>query len=606
MRKHQIRLAHGQPIVAATKWSSAVKDKEDASSDSAADQPGADAASKGDAPREKRAIDDKNTALIREGFATAREGLARLREDVAALRDDDAHVNESMPTREAKATARKRAAASREKVRAASSAHITTLQQANANLVVASMEATKLTEQVQAAKALLDHLAHHDILTGLPNRIALQDRLNKAIELAHRQGHQLAVLFADLDQFKHINDSLGHAVGDKLLRSVAQRLITCIASLDTLSRQCGDQFVLLLAHIDRPEDAALLAQKIQASLAQPHRIDRHEIHVCISIGISIYPDDGQDPETLIWSADTAMYHAKESGRNKYKFFEQSMNAQAVQRQSIEASLRRALQRQEFVLYYQPKINLRSGAIVGVEALVRLQHPQRGLLLPEQFVAIAEDCGLILPIGRWVLREACRQAQAWRQAGLPPITVAINASALEFHAEDFIENVRVTLAETGLDPRFLELELTEGILMRDAESSDSVLHALADLGVKLAIDDFGTGYSSLSYLRYFPIDSLKIDQSFVNRMTNNPDDATIVSAVIGMGKSLRQRVIAEGVETPEQCAFLVAQHCDEGQGYYFGRPVVAEELTALLKTALIHTLAHKLVEDSHALSAQPIL
>lgn len=305
----------------------------------------------------------------------------------------------------------------------------------------------------------------------------------------------------------------------------------------------------------------------------------------VSIGISIYPDDGQDAEALTKSADTAMYHAKENGRDNYKFFEQAMNIRAVQRQSIEAGLRRALERQEFVLHYQPKINLHSNLIVGVEALIRWQHPERGLMPPLQFLPIAEDCGLILPIGRWVLREACLQAQAWVRAGLPPITIAVNTSALEFNAPDFLESIRATLDDTGLEPRYLELELTESVLMRDAEFTDSVLHRLANLGIKLAIDDFGTGYSSLSYLRQFPIDTLKIDQSFVSRITNSPDDATIVSAVINMSKSLKLRVIAEGVETPEQRTFLLAQHCDEGQGYYFSHPITAEALATLLQTGI---------------------
>jgi len=467
--------------------------------------------------------------------------------------------------------------------------HIIMLRQANAHLVTATIEAHKLAEQVQTAKDQLDHLAHHDVLTDLPNRILLQDRLGQAIGLAQRQARQLAVMFMDLDQFKYINDSLGHAVGDQLLQSVAQRLAGCVRHSDTISRQGGDEFVLLLAYIEHAEDAALSAQKILAALAPPHRIDRHDLHIGVSIGISIYPDDGQDAETLIRSADTAMYHAKENGRNNYKFFEQDMNARAVQRQSTEAGLRRALARQEFVLHYQPKINLKSGAIVGVEALIRWQHPERGLLPPAQFVPIAEDCGLILPIGRWVLRTACRQARTWRQAGLPPVTVAVNTSALEFRAKDFLENIHAALEESRLQPRYLELELTESILMRDAESTDVMLHALADLGVKLTIDDFGTGYSSLSYLKKFPIDTLKIDRSFVNQMTSNPDDAAIVSAVISLGKSLKLRVIGEGVETPEQYAFLLSQLCDEGQGYYFGRPVLAEEFAGLLANGIPETL-----------------
>ena len=528
--------------------------------------------------RERAVIEDEAVVRVREKLATAREDAVHLREIAADLREDAA-------------TSREGEIHAVETIHAASEDHMIMLQQANERLVIATIEARKLTEQVQAAKVQLDHLAHHDVLTDLPNRILLQDRLSQAIELARRQGRQLVVMFMDLDRFKHINDSLGHAVGDQLLQSVAQRLVGCVRHSDTISRQGGDEFVLLLPYIEHAEDAALSAQKMLATLALPHRIDRHDLYISVSIGISIYPDDGQDAETLIKSADTAMYYAKESGRNNYKFFEQDMNARAVQRQSIESSLRRALERQEFVLYYQPKIDLHSGTIVGVEALIRWRHPERGLLPPAQFVPIAEDCGLILPIGRWVLREACLQARAWRQAGLPPITVAVNTSALEFRAKDFLENIRATLEDTrlGLEPRYLELELTESILMQDAKSTDSMLHALADLGVKLAVDDFGTGYSSLSYLRQFPIDTLKIDQSFVNRMTSNPDDATIVSAVISMGKSLKKRVIAEGVETPQQYAFLLAQHCDEGQGYYFCRPVVAEALATLLQTGVSPTL-----------------
>ena len=528
--------------------------------------------------RESAVIEDEAAVLSREKLATEREDAAHLRENAADLREEAA-------------TSREREIRAAETKQTASDEHTIMLQEANAHLVIATIEARKLAEQVETTKVQLDHLAHHDVLTDLPNRTLLQDRLSQAIEFARRQGRQLAVMFMDLDRFKHINDSLGHAVGDQLLQSVAQRLVGCVRHSDTISRQGGDEFVLLLPFIEHAEDSALSAQKMLAALALPHRIDRHDLQISVSIGISIYPDDGQDVETLIKSADTAMYYAKENGRNNYKFFEPDMNARAVHRQSIEVSLRRALERQEFVLYYQPKINLHSGTIVGVEALIRWQHPERGLLPPSQFVPIAEDCGLILPIGRWVLREACLQVRAWLQAGLPPITVAVNTSALEFRAKDFLENIRATLEDTRSEPRYLELELTESILMRDAKSTDSMLHVLADLGVKLAVDDFGTGYSSLSYLRQFPIDTLKIDQSFVNRMTSSPDDATIVSAVISMGKSLKQRVIAEGVETPEQYAFLLAQHCDEGQGYYFYRPVVAEALATLLQTGVSPTLPH---------------
>ncbi len=497
--------------------------------------------------------------------------LVTLREEVAYLRAEAA-------------TSREREIRAAEITQAASDDHLMLMQQTNSNLVTSAIEAQTLAAQLQTTKDQMEHLAHHDVLTDLPNRMLLQDRLDQAIELARRQGRELAVMFMDLDRFKHINDSLGHAIGDQLLQSVAQRLTGCVRHSDTVSRQGGDEFILLLSFIEHVKDAALSAKKILAALALPHRIGQQDLHISASIGISLFPSDGKDAETLIESADTAMYSAKKNGRNNYKFFEQNMNDLAVQRQSIEAGLRRALARQEFVLHYQPKINFHSGAIVGVEALIRWQHPELGLLPPAKFISIAEDCGLILPIGRWVLLEACRQSKAWQTAGLAPITVAVNTSALELHAKDFLENVHATLDDTGLVPCYLELELTESVLMRDAESTGVLLHALTDLGVKLAVDDFGTGYSSLSYLRRFPIDTLKIDQSFVNHITSNPDDAAIVSAVISMGKSLRQRVIAEGVETEEQFAFLLSQNCDEGQGFYFSKAVNAEAFVALLGAA----------------------
>lgn len=529
---------------------------------------------------DRSACADEATLLDRNQMAVARKDAAHQREDTAGQRED------VVQAREGRAATRENEIRSAETLVSAKVDQMTRLQQANANLVIATIESRKLAEQVQEAKIKLDHLAHHDVLTGLPNRILMYDRLAQAITLARRSDRPLAVLFLDLDRFKHINDSLGHPVGDQLLQSVGRRLLGCVRQSDTVSRLGGDEFVALLPNIDHPEDAALSAQKMIAAIALPHRIDQHDLHIGASIGISIYPEDGLDAETLIKHADTAMFHAKDNGRNTYAFFEQEMTAHAIARQSIEASLRLALERQEFVLHYQPKINLLSGTIVGIEALVRWQHPQRGLLEPAQFVTIAEDSGMILPLGRWVLREACRQARAWQDAGLPPITVAVNTSALEFRDADFLEYLRATLEESRLEPRYLELELTESVLMRDAASADSVLHALAGLGVKLAIDDFGTGYSSLSYLRQFPINTLKIDQSFVNQITSNTDDAAIVRAVISMGKSLKQRVIAEGVETAEQAAFLLAQHCDEGQGYFFSRPVGAEALAILLQTGVL--------------------
>ena len=518
-----------------------------------------------------------NPENSRQRSALQREIAASKREDAVQLREN-------------KVSAQEQALQTASSSQIASHEQILMLQQANANLVIASIEANKLADQIEATKQQLDHLAHHDPLTNLPNRMLLRDRLVQSIELAHRRNGQLVVMFLDLDRFKYINDSLGHAVGDQLLQSVARCLSACMRRSDTVSRQGGDEFVLLLSEIAHADDAAIFAKKILDALSQVHSIDHHDFHISVSIGMSIYPHDGLDADTLIKNADTAMYHAKENGRNNYKFFEQSMNARAVRRQSTEASLRLALERDEFRLLYQPKIDLPSGQMVGVEALIRWQHPERGLLLPQHFISIAEDCGLILPIGRWVLRQACMQAQAWRKAGLPAITMAVNTSALEFRAEDFLANIARTLAQTKLEARYLELELTESILMGDAQAADCVLHAVAKLGVKLAVDDFGTGYSSLSYLSHFPIDTLKIDQSFVNQMSSSPDDATIVSAVISMGKSLKKRVIAEGVETAEQHAFLLQQHCDEGQGNYFGSPVVASVLAQWLRSGIPQPIA----------------
>lgn len=548
--------------------------------------------------RERAIVDDEAAVLSREKSAGVREDAMHVREKSANLREDAVYIREgAIQAREGEVHTRERAATAREHVlraadtkRAASDDRSSIMQQANSQLMVSVIEAHKLAEQVETAQVQMRHLAHHDALTGLPNRMLLQDRLRQALVLARRQGTQLAVLFMDLDRFKNINDSLGHTIGDRLLQSAAQRLVDCVRHSDTVSRQGGDEFVALLSNIKHAEDAALIAQNMLTTLAVPHRIDHHELHVPASIGISIYPSDGQDAESLLMHADSAMYHAKENGRNSYKFFEHEMNARAIERLAIENGLRRALEQREFVLFYQPKIDLHSHTIIGVETLIRWQHPEKGLVPPARFVPIAENCGLILPIGRWVLREACLQARSWRQAGLPPITVAINTSALEFRAKDFLENIRATLTDTCLEPHYLELELTEGVLMQDAELTKSVLHALADLGVKLAIDDFGTGYSSLSYLRQFPINTLKIDQSFVKGMIGDSDSAAIVSAVINMGKSLNLRVCAAGVEMPEQHTFLLTQHCDEGQGFYFGRPAAADALATLLQTG-ISSLPH---------------
>jgi len=447
---------------------------------------------------------------------------------------------------------------------------------------------------VSAAQAIalqMAHSAQHDFLTGLPNRMLLNDRVNQSIGLARRHQKKAAVLFLDLDGFKHINDSLGHLIGDKLLQSVAQRLADCVRGSDTVSRQGGDEFVVLLSEVERSEDAAITARRMLQAVADAHCIDQHDLHVTTSIGVSVFPDDGADAATLIKNADTAMYQAKENGRQSYRFFKPAMRARAVARQSIEESLRRGLERQEFALQYQPKINLRTREITGAEALIRWTHPVRGMVPPGEFIPVAEDCGVIVPIGNWALREACQQAQAWLKAGLPLRSMAVNISAMEFRDENFLHGVFAIIEETGIDPASLELELTESVLMKRAESAKSILEALKAREVQIAVDDFGTGYSSLSYLRKFPIDALKIDQSFIHQITTAPEETIIVTAVISMGRSLHLRVVAEGVESHEELAFLQAHQCEEAQGYYFSRPVIAEEFARLLKTGIAEAVFH---------------
>jgi diguanylate cyclase (GGDEF)-like protein len=435
----------------------------------------------------------------------------------------------------------------------------------------------------------MSYLAHHDYLTDLPNRLLLDDRLAQAMSAAHRHGRQLAVLFVDVDRFKHINDSLGHAIGDELLLSVARRLVASVRASDTVSRQGGDEFVVLLSTVAHPEDASLSANKILTALGMPHRVKEHDLQITVSMGISIYPDDGTDAETLVKHADIAMLNAKESGRNNYQFFRPDMNEHALERQSLESGLRHALDQREFTLYYQPKMDLETDAITGAEALIRWRQPGRRIVLPEKFILIAEQCGYIVPIGRWVLREACRQTQSWLDEGLVPLPVAINISAVELRSKDFVAGVRAVLRETRLDPRYLEFELTETALMQDPKSTIAILTSLKDMGVRLTLDDFGTGYSSLSYLKRFPIDALKIDKSFVHGLCTNADDANIVSAVINMGKSFRLKVIAEGVETREQFLRLQAEQCAEGQGYYFQAPVAGNEFAKLLGSDLSTTI-----------------
>jgi diguanylate cyclase (GGDEF)-like protein/PAS domain S-box-containing protein len=434
----------------------------------------------------------------------------------------------------------------------------------------------------RATAVQMSHLAQHDPLTNLPNRVLFNDRLTQAISLAEREGTQLAVMFIDIDHFKKINDSLGHEVGDQILESIAGRLLACVRRSDTVSRLGGDEFVILLSQMENAADASYNARKILRAFARPHIIDNRNLDVGASIGVSTYPEDGLNAESLMIRADNAMYEAKQEGRNCYRFFRPEMHAQLVERQSLESELRCALGREEFLLHYQPKFNLKNGEITGVEALIRWRHPKRGMISPANFVPIAEECGLILPIGQWVLLEACRQAREWNNAGLGVVPVAVNVSATEFGAKDFLSGVRAALIATKVEPNNLELELTETVLMQDADIALVKMVALKAMGVRLAIDDFGTGYSSFTYLQRFPSDALKLDQSFVQQITSGTEDTTILSAMIDIGKSLKQRVIAEGVETRAQLDFLRLHECDEGQGYYFSRPVPAEQAAVLLK------------------------
>ncbi len=455
---------------------------------------------------------------------------------------------------------------------------------------------------VSVARAMslrMSYLAQHDFLTGLPNRMLLDDRLTQAIGLGHRHGKSLAVLFVDVDHFKHINDSLGHAIGDRLLQSIARRMVACVRGSDTVSRLGGDEFVILLSEVEHAEDAAVSAEKLLIAVSMPHRIDEHDLHVTVSLGIGVYPGDGTDKETLMNHADIALAHAKNNGRNNFQFFEQHMNVRADERHTLESGLRRALQRGELVLHYQPTVNLETGTLSGVEALIRWQHPERGLLLPAQFLPVAEASGFIVTIGQWVVREACREARARLDEGLAPIAVAINVCALELRTKGFVDGIRAALSEMRLEPPLLQIELTESVLMHDSQSTAEVLRALRAIGIGLTLDDFGTGYASLSYLRRFPIDALKIDPSFVRNITTDLDDASIVSAVVSMGRSLNRRVIAEGVETREQLAVLRAHQCGEGQGYYFSRPMPAAEFAALLGSGMRASSLRKDSSSRHA-------
>ncbi len=433
----------------------------------------------------------------------------------------------------------------------------------------------------RSIKQRMAYLAQHDFLTDLPNRVLLNERLQHALDLGKRHQRRLAVMFLDLDHLKHINDSLGHSVGDQLLTEVARRLLACVRGSDTVSRQGGDEFVVLLSEIEQPSDVVAVAEKIRTALAGVYDVADHALYLTASIGVSIYPEDGDTAELLTRNADTAMYQAKADGRDTHRFFSVEMNLRATERQSVEEGLRQALARQEFFLQFQPKVDLGSGCITGAEALIRWRHPERGVLLPSQFIPIAEDCGLIVQIGAWVLETACRQARDWMQAASSFTQISINISAHEFVSKGFYERVCQALGDNQLPAGCVELELTETALMRDADGTVRMLGALHALGVRLAVDDFGTGYSSLSYLKRFPITTLKIDQSFVRDVTIDEDDANIVTAMVAIGHSLRQQVVAEGIEQLAQLAFLQSLQCQEGQGFLFSQPLDADRFGSLL-------------------------
>ncbi|UGQ37256.1 EAL domain-containing protein [Janthinobacterium sp. PLB04] len=427
----------------------------------------------------------------------------------------------------------------------------------------------------------MEFQARHDILTGLANRALLRERLEQAMAVTRRSGLPLWVVFIDLDRFKFVNDTLGHDAGDLVLKSVAERLRDATREVDTVARLGGDEFVLLLPQHGNGEPGAAILQRIQDAVAQPLQLGEYEFFLSCCMGVAVYPDDGQNADTLIKHADIAMYRAKEQGRGNWQFYASGMNAGTLERLGLESELRHALERGQFHLEYQPQLDLASGAVVGMEALLRWQHPQLGRIPPASFIGLAEEMGLITPIGDWVLRTACAQTRAWQLAGHGPLRLAVNLSARQFKQRNLLHAVAQALAETGLDAAHLELELTESMVMHNVEQATAIMANLKALGVQLSIDDFGTGYSSLAYLRHFPIDVLKIDKTFVSDITHSDDDAAIVRAIISLAHSLRLKVIAEGVETEQQLAFLRQQGCDQMQGYLFSRPLAAPAFEALL-------------------------
>ena len=428
----------------------------------------------------------------------------------------------------------------------------------------------------------IQYLATHDSLTSLPNRFMFSEILNLAIESARRNSRKLAVLFIDLDRFKNINDTLGHEAGDLLLNEMAGRFKQCLRASDVVGRLGGDEFVILIQELDNPEQAATVARKILSAAVKPVSVYGQECRVTASIGICVYPDDAQDEHAIMKSADIAMYRAKEEGKNNYQFYSPDIKARSLERLIMENNLRMALERNEFFLHYQAKRNLKTGEIAGVEALVRWQHPQLGIVSPAQFIPLAEETGLIVLIGRWVIKTACEQNVAWMKQGLPPLCMAVNLSVRQFFDDGLINDVATALKETGMEPGLLEMEITEGMVMQDAERAIRILSAIKSLGVRLAIDDFGVGYSSLAQIKRFPIDTLKVDSSFIRDIPQNREDRAITEAIIAMGKTLSLTVIAEGVETEEQETFLREHACDQSQGYYFSKPIAPEEFVTFMR------------------------
>lgn len=437
-----------------------------------------------------------------------------------------------------------------------------------------------MSESIQAQERL-HHLAHHDALTGLPNRVLFVERLKHALQRANHRKRAVAVMFLDMDRFKMVNDTLGHEAGDQLLQAMAARLLACVREGDTIARFGGDEFAGLLNDVASPEDVAPIVQKFVEALAPTFLIDGHELFVGGSIGISLYPEDGTDPQSLMKNADTAMYSAKQRGGNSSEFYYAGMNENALARLDVETGLRHALGRQEFILHYQPQVDLKHGEVVGLEALLRWERAESDMVSPLEFIPILEETGLIVAVGEWMLRTACVQHRAWQAAGLPPLRMAVNISSRQFEADDLTEILRRSIQDADMSAEFLELEITESVLMKNVDQGIAALHALSTMGIRFAIDDFGTGYSSLTYLKRFPIDILKIDKTFVREITENADDAAIVKAIIMMAHSLGIHVLAEGVETREQAEFLRQQGCDLAQGHYFSPPLSGKEIERLL-------------------------